>query len=451
MRQTKPVPVRVTVIKEPPKKRELPKVELYFDVRDGSYLFPFNGRFIPMKKGEIRDLHLKRMGFTDQLYENGLREIDMPFVEAHDFRMIDYSGALAGHRVGLLKDSARSYLVTEEASGVWTDYPKRQPAPEWFLKFIQELLQDGQSDHFLYWLKSSLESLRDGDFRPGQVVVFAGESGCGKSLVQLIVTEVLGGRSADPFRYMMGETQFNKDLSAAEHWMIQDPPTTTDIRTRRLFGCKLKECTVNRDFSIHQKGKDALSLPIFRRVTISVNDEPENLAVVPPMDPSIVDKVFLFKCSKANVGSDRKATWQTILKEVPLIRAFLLRMPPVPDALRCDRFGIRSWHHSDLLAELSNLSAENRLLSVIDQVLLPEEADGIAQSTFTVKSMELEKQIRASAYGFAVEKLLSYSGACGSLLGKLSKSQPERVQKVIRDGVTFWKIHRPQIERDTAE
>jgi hypothetical protein len=65
--------------------------------------------------------------------------------------------------------------------------------------------------------------------------------------------------------------------------------------------------------------------------------------------------------------------------------------------------------------------------------------------------MELEQTIRKSDFGFAVEKLLSYSGACGSLLAKLAKSQPERVQKLTRDGASFWKIFRPKSEPTPTE
>lgn len=430
----------------------LPPVEIYFDARDGSYLYKLNGRYISMKKGEIRDFYLKPMGYRDDMWRNGMCEINVPFVQAQNERMIDYSGALAGHKVGLFKDSARGYLVTEQAAGVWDDYPKKMERPDWLLRFFAMILPDDQWVHFLHWLRCAFVSLRAGDFRPGQAVVFAGDGGTGKSLLQLIITEVVGGRAADPFRYMMGETQFNKDLCGAEHWMIQDPPSTTDMRTRRFFGAKMKECTVNRDFSIHQKGKDALSLPLSRRLSISVNGEPENLAVIPPFDPSIADKVFLFRCEckevmaewwKGENGEDRKKVWERILSEIPLLRSYLLhKLLKLPEEFEDSRFGVAAWHHPELLTELANLSAENRLMQVIDQVLFPgKEKDEFPQ---TLKAMDLEQQIRKSEYGFAVEKLLSYSGACGSLLAKLAKSHPERVQKVVREGQPLWRIHPPK-------
>src|SRR6185312_10273067 len=115
------------------------------------------------------------------------------------------------------------------------------------------------------------------------------ERGCGKSLLQYFITEILGGRAANPFEYLMGE-KFNKDLSGAEHWMVEDPGTSTDNRTRREFGAKIKEATVNRDLRINGKGKDAGLLQVFRRVTISINNEKEELAVAPPMVEGVADK-----------------------------------------------------------------------------------------------------------------------------------------------------------------
>jgi len=425
---------------QPPKPPE--HVEVYFDVRDGGYWYRLNGRYVKLKKADIQ-LHFRSMKLRDDIYHNGIREIDWPLWHAQNKRLIDYAGSLAGHRVGMFKDSAgRAFLVTDEAGGVWNAPEKKTVEPVWFKKFIEQLLPGEQSQHFCYWLAVALKSLRDGDFRPGQVVVLAGPSQCGKSLLQAIITEIFGGRSAGPFRYMMAETQFNQDLVCAEHWQIEDPASTTDIRTRRLFGCKLKECTVNRDFSIHQKGKDALTLPLFRRVTLSVNEEPENLAVVPPLDASIMDKLFLFKCSPADVGADRKATWAMIQAEIPIIRSWLLKaFKTVPKAMQDDRFGVKAWHHPDLFLELTNLSPEMRLLNIIDHVKWGNDDVPV---TWSEKALTIEEELRQSRWGFAVEKLLHYSSACGTYLAKLAKLLPERVTKKVKDGIIVWAINPPK-------
>lgn len=430
------------------KKKERPDIPVFFDVRDSSYWYHIRDRFIKLGSRDIK-LHLRVRGLSEVEWIDGLRELDWPLWHAQEHKQIDYAGPLAGHRVGIFQsDSGRSLLVTEEAPGLWDDPPKRPKLPRWFIGFIKELLPDEQWLFFCHWLRVALESVREGDFRPGQVVVLAGPSQCGKSLLQHIVSAVLGGRSASPFRYLMGDTQFNYDLAGAEHWPIEDPSSSTDIRTRRAFGARLKEATVNRDFPIHQKNKDATLLPLFRRLTLSVNDEPENLSVIPPLDASILDKIFLFKCGRATVGSDRKAIAQTIRAEVPLIRAWLLqRLGELPKEFHDDRFGVAAWQHPDLLHELSDMSPEARLLALIDHVLFEQDktADPVP---FIAPMLELEKRLRSSAFAFQVDKLLHYSTACGVYLARLAKSHPSRVSKRGKDGATLWQINPPPNEKD---
>ena len=449
--------------KTKPKTSKPPGVEVFFDGRDSGYFYRIKNRFLKLGARDLR-MHLRTLGLREDYCPSewkapGLREIDYPLWEAQMKRVVDYAGPLAGHRVGCFTySSGRAILVTEEPSGIWDDLPAKPKRPKWFCDFVEELLPGDQSLDFFHWLRIALASLRRGDFRPGQVVVFAGPSECGKSLLQSIVTELFGGRSANPFRYMMAESQFNADLAWGEHWQIEDPASTTDIRTRRLFGSKLKECTVNRDFSIHQKGKDALLLPVFRRVTISVNDEPENLSVIPPLDDSIRDKIFLFKCSPVSAALaqfkdgqdnlDRKKLWESVCAEVPAIRAWLLNgLDKLPAALRNVRFGIKAWHHPDLLNELSNLSPESRLLTLLDEVLF----DAADDAPFEGKAIEIEKALRDSKFAFEADKILKYNGACGAYLSRLCKSYPERISKRLSHGYTVWTITKPVTTEEESE
>src|SRR6185312_9990006 len=128
-----------------------------------------------------------------------LREIDYPFYVAQNERMIDFAGPIGGRRTGMFADSAgRKFLVTDEANGVWEPLIKGA-APHFFAEFIQELLPGEQAVYFCYWLAESVRSMRAGDFSPGQACFFAGERGCGKSLLHYFITEILGGRAANPF------------------------------------------------------------------------------------------------------------------------------------------------------------------------------------------------------------------------------------------------------------
>lgn len=439
--------------------KRLPQV--YFDRRDGTYWIKLKDKFDALGTRSIAQ-HMIKRGLTKDIVQGiGWRQCDFPCLDAEENNAVDYAGPLAGHRAGLRRDpNGKVYLITEEAKSVWEDLPKN-PDPVFFREFIEELLP-GQWHFFCHWLALALQSLRNGDFKRGQAIILAGPAQCGKSLLQYIITQILGGRSANPFKYMKGETNFNFDLIKAEHWMIEDPPTSTDIKTRREFGERLKECCNNFEIQAHKKNKDGEFVMIFRRITMSINNETEHLALVPPLDEGMKDKVFLFKCEKvvnalnrfqvteqpelkgmpapmAKGQQDELKIRATVQAELPAIRAWLLRtFSKVPAHMVDRRFGILAWQHPELLQEINSLAPEERLLSLIDSVLW----DADMPTKWEGKSMDLEQELRKYSIS-EVERLFRFSNACGAYLGKLLRRHPERVSNRKHDGYTVWTILPP--------
>lgn len=455
----------------PPKQPKPPEhVEVFYDRRDGSYWYKVTGQYECLKKSDLY-LHLRsEHGLADDIYIEGVRELDWPLLNAQRTRKLDYAGSLAGHRVGLFSDGGgRRYLVTDEARGIWDDVKKRPGTPEFFLRFIQELLPDDQWLYFCHWLAVALRSLRRGDFAPGQIIFFVGEARCGKSLLQYVITEILGGRVANPYKFLVGDTTFNKDLCGSEHWMMEDPGSTTDPRSRREFGDAIKNCVATLNFYIEQKNKDGLLLQIFRRVTCSINNESENVARIPPMDPSMIDKAFVFQCAKVekafapfrevegtpalpnmpketqNDGElSRAKVWAAFMEEIPQIRAWILaKFKTIPAELRDDRYGIKAWQHPEIMAELSALAPETRLLQLIDQVMFSDGDKDSVMTKWEGKAMDLEAKLRESKFSYETEKILRYSGACGAYLGKLSRNHAQRVSVRKLDGYSHWTINPP--------
>lgn len=421
-------------------ERTIPR--LFYDQRSGQYFLKLkSGSFLQLATGDAK-LHLKEAGLSTDEYIGNLNEIEKCFFVAQTERCVDYAGPLAGYRVGeFLTADGRRVLVTSEPKGVFGD-PEGEEPPTFFLEFLAKLLGTPQQiDAVLHWLKFAGETLRKGDFRAGQVLALAGPSGCGKSLLQALVTEFLGGRSAKPYQYMIGKTAFNGDLASAEHWTIEDENASTDIRTRRAFGASLKDATVNRELRVHDKGRKAITLSTYRRLTLSVNDEPENLAILPPMDHSIMDKVMLLKCLVADVGSDRSKTWSELAGDIPRLRAYVARLE-VPETRRCARYGVKAYHHPDLLEILSSIAPETRLLSLIDEVFPWSKLDESWQGT----SEQMELELRSSPFAFAVDKLLTFSSAGGTYLGRLAGQHPKRIDCFKNRGKTVWRIRRPSAE-----
>lgn len=410
--------------------------ELWYDSGGRGYWMKMpSNRFLCLDKKDS-SVHLIHAGLDVEEQTGPLKAVDRVFMVSRLERAVDYAGPLAGHRVGAyVTPAGNRVLVTSEARSDVFEKPKSTskncPMIE---KFLLELLGPEQLVPFLCWLKIARATLVAGDFRPGQLVVLAGPSNCGKSLCQALITEILGGRSAKPYRYMIGETSFNGDLAAAEHLMIEDESASTDIRARRKFGASIKDFTVCDEMSVHAKGRQAITLRTFKRLSLSVNDEAENLMILPPMDASLTDKIMLFKCNRANLQSDdRKENWRLLVADLPAFLDSLFTMR-VPKAMVCPRFGIVAYHNPEILEMIDAIAPEIRLLNLIDEVL--KESD----YPWKGSAEELEKRLRSSAFGFAVEKLLYFSSATGTYLSRLAFRFPARFEARKNKGRTTWII-----------
>lgn len=411
------------------------KLEIYYDTRTKIYwlrLAP--NRFIPLSSNDCK-MHMMKSKFNIHIEDRyGLKSGDNELVKCREESYVDYAGPLAGHKCGLFTNKAGSrILVTSEATHV---EPIKGRKFNTIQKYLGLLLGDHQLLPCLLWLKIAWETLNRGQFRPGQLVVLAGEGGCGKSFFHVLVTMLLGGRSAKPYRYMTGQTKFNSELAGAESLVIEDENAKATIAARREFGTSIKDWTVNEEISVHAKGREAITLGFFRRVTLSVNWETEYLMILPPMDHSILDKITLFKVhdAKAALSEDREENIAMLKRELP---GFICELKGlrVPKSHHDARFGVRAYHNPEILEVLSDVSPETRLDDLINQVLKFDD-DNIWSGT----AMELEQVLAKSEFSYQVDKLLSYSSACGTFLARLASKKPDRFKYRKNRGRTVWSI-----------
>lgn len=410
---------------------------LYYDARKGGgyWLRVSDTRFLCLDSAAARR-HLRAGGRSALNYlPNGLNELEQEFLAAEVERHLDYAGPLAGHAPGIIQ--TQSGLRVLVSTGTQPVQAKRGPAGE-LKTFLRQLTgTDEQFEVLLSWLKVARESLLARDFRASQALTLAGPSGCGKSYLQSLITEWLGGRMAKPYRYMSGETPFNADLAGAEHWSIEDESGSTDIRTRLLFGAQLKMTCKASEMSVHGKGREARTLPTYRRLTISVNDQAERLMVLPPITDDLADCITLLKCSEATcLSEDRLKNQRTFSPQLAGL-AYELERWPIPHRWRSSRYGVKHYHNPELLDALSDLTPERRLLNLVDQVLFGKAMDG----PWTGSAEELEKDLRCSPFAFAADKLLYFPGAVGTYLGRLQREG--RVTKATVRGKNLWTIAIP--------
>lgn len=422
--------------------------EIYFDLRTSGFLMELiPGQFVALSESQVKDqLRLDGVEDLDVKDPSGLSKGNRMLAVAMRKKYVHYAGPLAGHKTGLYEmPGGKLILVTEPCKP--TEPGKSSHCPN-ISNFIAQLCnQDtAQINTVLSWLKVALKSLRNGNFVPGQLLVLAGPPACGKTFFQWLVTQLFGGRSAKPYRYMTGQTQFNSDLAQAEHLPMGDVSASYDIRSRKNFASQIKEFCVEPEMSIHGKGKEAITLWTFRRLTLSVNNEPEHMLIIPPLDSDMLDKITLILCAHADLDEDRNENQKVFLKELPNFAAFLNEFT-IPKPIRCPRFGVKSFHHPALLQIVAESAPEMQLLSVVDSV----KPWGKPEEFWHGTAEELKILLLKSEHYQTVSTLLNWTAACGTYLDRLSRKFPDRFSRRINRGKTVWTIRADSESTDSEQ
>jgi hypothetical protein len=415
----------------------------HYDARKRDYLVEVKGRFLRQSPAQVKR-RLKQSGLSSSRDMSGLSDCDRALIEIENDHAVDYAGPLAGFLSGVHEMCGHSVLVTKSPKII-------EPVPgDWPMLrgIVETLLQDGQSRYFYGWVQCAVDSLRSGAYTPGQALAIAGPRDCGKSLMQKILTELFGARCARPYQFMTGASPFNADLFGAEHLMVEDEAAQTSLQARRTFGALIKSCTVNEEQRLHAKGRDAVMLRPFWRLSITTNDEPENLMVLPPIDASIEDKMMLLRADHAEIPmptgtpDQRRAFWAGLMAELPAFLHWLINEFVIPVALRSERFGITHYHHPELLEHLEELAPETRLLRLIDNHVIQGDV-----WSGTASSLQAELTACDSPCTHEARSLLHWSSACGSYLGRLAARYPLRVSNERTNSERRWTVKHADLQK----
>src|SRR6185503_20185531 len=281
-----------------PAARDPVNVDVYFEpAREKFWTKNGAGEWMPINKTAL-DMILRSNWYSQyEKLTNSLTKVEAKTLEVMMHHSVKYAGELAGWQPGVRTICGNQVLISRGPS---IPTPTRGPWPL-VKRFIAELLGD-EARYFYSWMRAAFQSLQGGaPFAPGQLLAIAGPVGCGKSLLQKLITIMLGGRMAKPYQYLMGLTPFNGDLIGAEHLMLDDEVGKSDIKSRRHFGAMIKSTVANQQVSCHPKGARPFTTEPFWRISLSLNDEPESLMILPPLDSDIEDKVMLLRAQKASV------------------------------------------------------------------------------------------------------------------------------------------------------
>jgi hypothetical protein len=432
-------------------------VDAFYDSERRLYLMRNNGqRWLAYTTDQFKP-RLRSLGFRSKAIAGELiAPADRVLLRLQDNRDVRYAGPLAGRASGFYEENGARFLVTEDCRFL-------EPSPgEWpNLKIVLEnLLTNGEPEHgqrqlrtFLTWLKGTIEALRAGKFKEAQALAIAGPVKSGKSLLQKLITPLLGGRECKPFGFMAGKTPFNAELFEAEHLALEDEHMSRRLSDRLQLGAAIKAVVANESHSCHRKYCTPITLRPFWRLTITLNDEPEALLVLPPLDDHVADKILLLRASHFPMPmctvtpDDRAKFWDTLMTELPAFLDFLLNQYCSPAELRDSRYVVAGWHHPELASALHDLSPAAALLVLID-TLAPwgdsDEWEGTAE--------ELRRDLfRNSDTAIDTKRLLEWPQSCGTYLGTLARKQPTRVRPHRTSELRNWIIRAPQNDAMTHE
>lgn len=417
---------------------------IYYSVSTKEYLVKADGdTWIPVNENSVKR-HLKALGYAHGK-ETGAdaTPLELCLNEIQRKQSVVYAAPLAGHDAGIHYVNGVNVLATRSPHYI-APVAGAFPTITEMLKRMFVTEAKDQRPYLFGWLKVHLQSFQARRWHPHQALALCGPVDCGKSLLQRLITEMFGGRSAKPHQFMSGTTGFNADLFEAEHLMIEDDAESTQHAQRKAFGAHIKAFAANKDQRCHGKYQKGLTLHPLWAVTISVNDEPQRLLVLPPIDQDTEDKITLLKVNQCKMPmptdtiEQKDIFWKTLVGELPAFAAFLQSWE-IPHDLRSAKYGVKHYHDPDILQAVDEVSNEFRLLSLIDKEIPFHRGEAWKG---TAHDLEQELSGENSGVQYEARKLFYFPTACGTYLANLAKKLPDRVEKLPRkDNNREWQIN----------
>lgn len=306
------------------------------------------------------------------------------------------------------------------------------------LNWLSELLGDESRERLLDWIFYGVSRLREGERGQSRALVIAGPPECGKSyLIRGPIRQLLGGRAADAAPWLLGTTEFASELGAAELLYVDDALGDGQLRTRLRTAARLKELlTVGSKFQpMHAKGKDRYYHTVWWRVAVALNDAPEALAMLPPLDEGLSDKVILLRARETILskrGDHAASVIQSMEEELPGLMAYILKRGmkgPV------DGRGPLPWQDPVLAAKLRETAPEFALAGMVLEMIEKRDWGKIARPVIEPTLTELCSRLR-DCCGERYTRLCPTDQRTRSYLSRLERDGAISSRRI--NGKTRW-------------
>ena len=204
---------------------------------------------------------------------------------------------------------------------------------------------------------------------------------------------------------------------------------------------------MNHVHRCHGKFKKAFTAWPKWRCSVSCNMEEENLAMLPPLDGSLRDKLMLFKMNapKFPVDMSTREGWQEwdeiVKREMPGFARFVDNYDTGDISL--DRYGVQPWHDSSILNNEAETSVESIFLQILTHDLrVHPDVVNDEEAKWSGTAVELKRILESDVCPSSrqTRQLLSWNAACGTYLGRLAKRYPDAINFKMYRGARRWTI-----------
>ena len=429
------------------------EIPMHYYAAKGQWFFPNGaGGFSRLKDTQAATMLAEHGLSRNNKDEFGNTPCDRAMMWLIQNKAVAYAGLLAGYTAGLHDLNGADVLVTESPKFI---HPKNGSFNT-ILKFLTTLFRDAEHSQygvFCQWLAECYRAYfarmtEEGPwvFQHCPIMGLFGDSGCGKSaLIKLIIEPLLGGKRADPLKFL-NEGKFNKDLFSASLLVLDDKAAAANLEERRMRVGALKSLLWDQDQRMEGKGADALDLTIqpFWRLVIAGNPGP-GYNILPTLDKSLRDKMILLHCVQAEglpETNEERAAWsKKIQQELPAFAYSLMKFRA--EGKLDPRTGCVNFWHPTITGALMELQPEMRLLEMIDNLnLIGDDAplwEGSA-SEFEQAMRGLDRDEEGHKSGM-MDRMFYNGQRAGAMLTELSE-QTRRVIKTNRGNTSHYRIYR---------
>lgn len=402
-------------------------------------------------------LDLKKNGYSGiPKFEGGTSPAEDELYKIQRENRVSYAGPFCGRPAGLHDNNGKKILATASPAFIKGAAGDASPLIELFNDFFGrsagDPLWDKQSIIHCLWLKHARLAFKNIETHlPGHAVCYIGEPDIGKTLVQEVDTKCLGGRSADPAMWLQSKTTFNSDLWAAEHLIISDANLDEKIESRKVMRDRLKEIVANQIQPLHRKHRECLHLRPIWRVSLSANNDPDSAFILPPLDDSTADKLLYFRCyppaKPFPTGTEevRKAFFDSLINAIPAF-VHLVDNLECPPELAKGRFGIKEFHHPEIIELLESLNQDGELGEIIESWLNARNPDEFERS---IGAAALYEALRSHSETFV--KVSKSPQHLGHQLRRLAKARGWRgriIKIPVHKGETRSKVNEWIIKKE---